>query len=123
MPIDPVDELYESIRGCSTDVEEIARQTGFKPENIREVKEHLFLRMHWLDLYEEIGVPGEWGRFDSLREIAEAWQRLREGRHIPGDLQLLRHEMAEARLMRKHGPSYRDAHRMAQRRYPWHPGS
>lgn len=113
------DSEYDPIRSSQTDVEEIARQTGWKPASIATVKRHLFEQFHWLDLYEEQGVSGEWGRFDSNSDIAAAWERLRIGVHTDDDLQLLRHEAAEAWFMRKHGPSYLRAHRAAQERYPW----
>jgi len=37
---------------------------------------------------------------------------------MPEDLQLLRHEAAEAWYMRQHGPSYRAAHQAAEKRFP-----
>jgi hypothetical protein len=113
------DDLYETIRRSAADVEAISRQTGWKPQNIQNVKDHLFFAVHWLDLYEDLGVPGEWSRFDSSLEIVASWQRLQSGSYTPNDLQLLRHETAEAWFMRKYGPSYREAHRAAQQRYPW----
>ena len=115
------DDLYATIRRSPTDVQEISRQTGLKWEKIQNVKDHLFFRVHWLDLYEELGVSGAWSRFDSSPEIAAIWQRLRAGSHSPNDVQLLRHETAEAWFMRNYGPSYREAHRAAQERYPWQP--
>jgi hypothetical protein len=113
------DARYEAIRKSATDVQEIATQTGWRVSNIARVKRHLFEQIHWLDLYEELGVPGQWGRFDSSSEIADAWERLRIGSHSADDLQLLRQETAESWFMRKHGPSYLRAHQAARRRYPW----
>ena len=118
MPIDPADLLYEEIRKSATDVDEIALHSGIKKRNITKIKAHLFLDEHWLDSYENLGVPSVWARFDSDLRIAEAWNRLRIGRHGVADLRLLRHEAAESWYMRKHGPSYREAHQAAQRRYP-----
>lgn len=118
---DSPDELYDAIRQSITDSDEIARQTGLKPANLRTIKHHLFFALHWLDLYEEFGVPASRGRFDSSGEIANAWQRLQQGMHFDNDLRLLKHEMAEIWYMRKHGPSYRDAHRAAYRRFSWDP--
>jgi hypothetical protein len=43
---------------------------------------------------------------------------LRAGTQTPADIQLLRHETAEAWFMRRHGPSYDAAHSAAQRRFP-----
>ena len=118
MALDPADALYEGIRRDETDIEEIARRIGWKPSSIATIKHHLFIREHWLDQYETLGVPAILGRFDSDEAIARAWLRLKEGGFAAIDLQLLRHEAAEAWYMRKHGPSYRRAHAAAQRRFP-----
>lgn len=118
MTLDPADELYESIRRDEADVEEIARRIGWKPLGIARIKHHLFIQEHWLDRYESLGVPAAMARFDSDEVIARAWIRLRDGGFTAIDLQLLRHEAAEAWYMRKHGPSYRRAHAAAQRRFP-----
>jgi hypothetical protein len=118
MPIDRADELYESIRRDEADVEEIARRSGWKPSSIAKIKDHLFIQEHWLDQYESLGVPAVLARFDGDEVIARAWLRLRGGGFTAMELQLLRHEAAEAWYVRKHGPSYRRAHAAAQRRYP-----
>jgi hypothetical protein len=112
------DEHYEAIRRNTTDVEEIARNTGLKPENIAKVKRHLFEEAHLLDRYVDYGIPAEMKRFDSDIGIAQAWERLRRGNFTAEDLQLLRHEAAEAWYMRHHGPSYRAAHNAAEKRFP-----
>jgi hypothetical protein len=118
MPIDEADELYASILRNETDVEEIARRIGRKPSSIAKIKDHLFIQEYWLDQYESLGVPATLARFDSDEVIARAWIRLKDGRFTLLELQLLRHEAAEAWYMRKHGPSYRRAHSAAQRRFP-----
>ena len=120
MPIDAADELYEGIRRDETDVERIARRTGWRPSGIAKIKDHLFIREHWLDQYESLGVPATPSRFDSDEAIGRAWLRLADGVYTAPDLQLLRHEAAEAWYMRKHGSSYRRAHAAAQRRFPVH---
>lgn len=116
--MDPADRLYEVIRRDEEDIESIAEHTGWKPSNIEKIKRHLFVRMHQLDSYENLGVPSTLARFDSDRIIASSWLRLKAGAFTPFDLQLLRHETAEAWYMRKHGPSYRGAHAAAQKRFP-----
>lgn len=113
------DAAYEAIRQSTTDVTAMARHTGLKPANIQRVKQHLFYDVHLLDRYVEIGVPAEWRRFDSDRAIAQAWHRLTQGQGTAADRQLLRHETAEAYLMRRwQDPSYHRAHTRAQRRFP-----
>ncbi len=118
MAPDLADELYEGIRRDETDVEEIAGRIGWKPSSIARVKDHLFIQEHCLDQYESLGVAATLARFDSDEAIARAWLRLRGGDSTAIDLQLIRHEAAEAWYMRKHGPSYRRAHAAAQRRSP-----
>jgi len=112
------DDLYDEIRRDAGDVQAIARRLGWKPRNIDKVKRHLFLDEHLLDRYEPLGVPATTARFDADARIAEVWARLKAGEWTSADLQLMRHEAAEAWYMRKHGPSYRRAHEAAQRRYP-----
>lgn len=118
MAFDLADALYESIRRDGTDVEEIARRIGWKPSSIARVVHHLFIQEHWLDQYDALGVPAIQARFDSDEAIARVWLRLKGGDFTVIDLQLIRHEAAEAWYMRKHGPSDRRAHAAAQRRSP-----
>lgn len=71
-----------------------------------------------LDRYESLGIPATIGRFDSDAGIAASWQRLESGTYGAADLQLLRHETAEAWYMRNVSPGYNAAHNAAQRRFP-----
>ncbi len=112
------DEAYDVIRASSTDVNAIAKSTGYKPDNIQKVKDHLFNNEHVLDRYVDLGVPATVQRFDSNIDIANSWRRLENGTHTPKDTQLLKHETAEAWHMRKHGSGYSAAHEAAQRRFP-----
>jgi hypothetical protein len=114
----PADAAYDAIRASTTDVEAIARNTGIKAKNIQKVKDHLFYEEHLLDRYADMGEPGVMQRFDSDAGIAAAWKRLADGNFTEADLQLLRHETAEAWYMRKNGPSYNAAHNAAQKRFP-----
>ncbi|MGO9466643.1 MAG: hypothetical protein ACLQIB_12545 [Isosphaeraceae bacterium] len=110
--------MYGAIRAIATDVAEIAKNTGIKPQNIQKVKNHLFYDEHLLDRFVDHGEPAVMSRFDSDLGIAQAWERLRAGSFSDADMQLLRHEAAEANRMRSWGPSYNKAHNAAQRRYP-----
>jgi hypothetical protein len=113
------DEAYDTIRGSNTDVAAIAQNTGIKPSNIQKVKDHLFYEDHLLDRYVDYGVPAEMSRFDSDIAIANSWKRLENGTFTPDDIQLLRHEAAEASLMRRwNDQSYTRAHDRAQKRFP-----
>jgi hypothetical protein len=115
---DSADVLYEEIRQSESDVDNIAFHTGLTRRNIARIKAHLFMSEHLLDSYVDLGVPAEWAKFDADMRIAEAWNPLRAGKHGLADMQLLKHEAAESWHVRKHGPSYREAHQAAQRRYP-----
>ena len=45
------DEIYESIRESDTDICNIAQNLGFKADNIKNVKDHVFYNEHDLDRY------------------------------------------------------------------------
>jgi len=113
-------QMYDAIRASKTDVAQIAANTGIKPENILKVKQHLFMEKHLLDRYVDYGVPAEWKRFDADVGIAKIWERLRTGNYSKMDMDLLKHEAAEAWYFRKHGQKagYSEAHDAAQNRYP-----
>lgn len=77
-------ELYERFLADHSDVCKIAERTGFTPDQILMWKQYLFIQPHkrYIDGKEVIIEP-------SL-EIAEAWQRLREGVHTPLDIYFLK---------------------------------
>ena len=112
------DDAYDFIRASTSDVGTISQISGMKISNIQKVKNHLFYDEHLLDRYESLGIPGKMNRFDSNIDIADAWLRLEAGTHTSLDIQLLKHEAAEAWYMRKHGPSYNNSHNAAQKRFP-----
>ena len=45
------DQMYDSIRESDTDICDIAENLGFKAENIKKVKDHVFYNEHDLDRY------------------------------------------------------------------------
>ena len=55
------DKIYDCIRECDTDISDIAQNLGFKADNIKKVKEHVFYNEHDLDRYDFI----EHKRFDA----------------------------------------------------------
>jgi len=118
MDFQAAEDAYDAIRATSSDIAVIASATGFKTANIAKVKHHVFEAVHLLDRYADIGVPAEWRRFDADGRIADAWRRLAAGNWVAADIRLLKHEIAEAWYMRRHGPSYAAGHAAAQRRYP-----
>lgn len=44
-------QIYESIRKCDTDILNIAINLGFKGNNIKKMKEHVFINNYYLDRY------------------------------------------------------------------------
>lgn len=52
-------------------------------------------------------------RFDAVPDMADAWRRLQRGEARSEDLDLLRHELFEARYETTHGSTYREAHAAA----------
>ena len=99
---------YEQIRKRKSDIESIAKNTCFKIEDIRKIKEHIFFNEY--DLGEE--APS---RFDPLYDIAVSWQRLINGNDIKDmDIVLLKHELMEYELMTGQGMDYKAAHKIAE---------
>ena len=106
---DHAERYYESVRHMKTDCEKIAANTGFREQDIRIIKSHVFIEEH--DLY--VGRK----RFASDYEMAQSWQRLIDGRNIQErDIVLLNHEFLEHTLMRQ-GTPVREAHEQAQEVY------
>ncbi len=56
---------YEEIRKMSTDIIKIAKRTGYSIEEIRKVKNYLFMEQHALF--------NGYKRFDPSFEIAQTW--------------------------------------------------
>ena len=106
------EKYYEEIRKNHSDVKRIAKNTGYRVEQILMIKHYLFLDEHELD--------GGYRRFDVSFEIAESWQRLAfDPEHIkPHDLTLIRHEMMEMRLVND-GVPQDDAHTLTSRQYDY----
>lgn len=109
------EEKYESIRNSKTDVDAIAKNTGYKSKNIQKCKNHLFYDIHRLDPYESLGEPVETKRFDANENQARAWKRLEEGTYIKEDLTWLKHEKAEQWYELKHDAGYSESHEKAVR--------
>ena len=80
------DQMYESIRECDTDICDIAKNLGFKADNIKNVKDHVFYQKHELDQYVSLGEASEYKRFDPYIQQALAWKRLEAGTHTQDDI-------------------------------------
>jgi hypothetical protein len=104
---------YEEIRKRSTDVQAIAKNTGWDSANIEKIKNHVFLTEH--DLGYEFP-----SRFDPDYTMAISWQRLIEVRDIQEeDYTLLQHEYLEFTLMENEGQKYTEAHIKASEQFDY----
>lgn len=83
--------MYEKFRGLGTEyVNAIANNTDFSITRVQRIKDHVFNNSHIKDH----GV----GRFDPDYELAQAWQRLIDGKQLDSDIQLLDHEILNQNL-------------------------
>ncbi|MEV7625519.1 hypothetical protein [Actinoplanes sp. NPDC089786] len=99
------------------DVMRLDGSTGFSPEEIDRIRDHIFFEEHPLTDYDG-GVVHR--RYDASPDMAEAWLRLRSGSAIPDDVALLEHESAEARYYDAHpGATYEQAHAAANEVSSW----
>jgi hypothetical protein len=104
---------YEEVRKRTTDIETIAKNTGWDEAVIRKIKEHIFYTEH--DLGFDAPVC-----FDPDYNMAVSWQRLIEGTAIQEeDLILLRHELLELTLMETEGLKYDEAHKKASEQFDY----
>jgi len=104
---DKAESMYEKIRLDSTDINLIAKNTGWKESAIARIKEHVFFKEHMLDR----GLS----RFDADPGIVNAWDRLKKGDYLQKDIDLLRHEQFESKFEGIFGTNYRVAHDAAIR--------
>jgi len=96
---------YEEIRKRTSDIQAISNNTGFSIEDVRRIKEHVFMNSYDLG-----GLEPE--RFEADYVMAVSWQRLVEGKNIlEMDLVLLHHELVEYTLMHEEGLPYHEAHK------------
>jgi hypothetical protein len=90
---------------------------GFAVDEVGQVKRHIFVEEHRIHDYQG---GFELRRFDSNPDMADAWLRLRGGRHLPEDVALLEHELAESRYWLRHPEAlYDEAHAAANRVSNW----
>ena len=114
------ERIYDSIRECDTDICDIAQNLGFKADNIKNVKDHVFYNEHDLDRYGPDQI--EHKRFDATLSQVLAWKRLEAGIHTQDDVTWIKHECAERHHELKYDSGYSEAHDRAQSRFdgaPW----
>ena len=115
------EKVYDSIRESDTYICDIAANLGFKADNIKNVKDHVFYNKHYLDRFAP-AKPVEDRRFDPNIQQALAWKRLEAGIHTQDAITWIKHEFAERPHELKYGSGYLEAHDRAQSRFydaPW----
>ena len=103
------ERYYGLVRSMKTDVSRISKATGFVEEDIRMIKNYIFMEKHDLG-----GKEPEYFAPDYM--MAESWQRLIDGKPESHDITLLNHEIMERNLMKK-GMPQDEAHIKASGKY------
>lgn len=109
--VDDAIEYYEKIRKRNDDIEIISKNTKFSYNDVLAVKNHVFINNHILDCGEN--------RFYPSYDMAIAWQRLINGEYEERDILLLNHELLESKVEKAYNLTYREAHNIADKQYPW----
>lgn len=109
------ERYYKFIRNrkYKTDIDAIAKNTGFSKEKISKVRDHLF------DNTDHLYSDNSKAPFTPNAHIAQAWERLEQNKFNKTDIMLLNHEYTELTFMRKKGYNYEKAHWLSNLRYPW----
>lgn len=103
--------FYEEVRKRKTDVDIIAKNVGWSKSDIELVKNHIFINRY------DLGKSDK-ERFYPHYDIAISWQNLTDGKNITDkDIILLNHELLEYKLMSEKGMNYREAHKIAEKKY------
>lgn len=103
------EKYYGLVRSMTTDVEKIAKITGYSKKEIQKVKEYIFIDGH------DLG-DGCVKRFDPDYMMGESWRRLMEGVPEHHDLIMIKHEILERKLIEQ-GLSQDKAHIQASKQY------
>lgn len=101
--------FYEEVRHRTTDCRKIAKNTGFNVNEIKNIKNYIFIDKHYLD--------DGYRLFDPDYEMGQSWQRLTEGKNIQEhDIIMLKHESLERKLVSS-GMSQDEAHLESSLKY------
>ena len=103
------EKYYGLVRSMKTDVEKIAKTTGFSEEQIQKVKNFIFYDKHDLG-----GKEPELFKPDFM--MGESWKRLIDGKPEPHDITLIKHEIMERDLI-KQGYTQDEAHIITSKKY------
>ena len=77
---------------------------------------------HVLDRYVSLGQEAEIKRFDPDLKQALAWERLKQGKALPQDLEWVHHELTEREYELRNNAGYEESHKFAQNLFngnPW----
>jgi hypothetical protein len=99
--------LYDEIEAMTTDITTIANTYQLRVEEVTRAKDHAF------------GNGVSRYQFIPDLDMAEAWRRMARGEGTSVDEVLLRHEILESALILDRGITQKQAHDIAQERYPW----
>lgn len=93
------------------DVDVIAKNSGFKKEDIQQIKRHIFYNKH--KKYDGYGML--YPDYD----MAVAWNRIYNGNPKDRDILLLKHELLESSLEKEYNLTIAEAHKRAKKVYDW----
>ena len=96
------EKMYDKFRKSNTDIKNISENTNIPEWRVKRIKEHVFYNEHIKDF--------EVGRFDPDYDMAKSWERLINGNYVKSDLDLLNHEIFEAKFEAIFKTNYRTAH-------------
>jgi len=105
------ERYYDLVRSMKTDVDRIAKATGYTRKEIRDIKNFIFYDKH------DLG-NGKEERFAPDFMMAQSWQRLIDGKPEKHDLTLIKHEIMEKSLIAD-GLSQHDAHIITSKKYDY----
>ncbi|MFM7438069.1 MAG: hypothetical protein ACKO2V_05620 [Snowella sp.] len=100
-------KTYDKIMMETQDIQQIATEYKVSIEEVKRAKDYAF------------GTGVSQNQFSPDSKMAEAWLRLGSKNGTQVDEVLLRHEIYESDLVLNKGYKQADAHKLAQKRYPW----
>ncbi|MFM7408217.1 MAG: hypothetical protein ACKO3K_16565 [Cuspidothrix sp.] len=98
---------YDKIIECKDDVIKIANRYQLNCEDVERAKDYAF------------GKGVAQNQFIPDLGMAKSWERMALGQEIDSDEVLLKHEILESDLVINQGMNQLNAHKIAQKQYPW----
>lgn len=100
-------KAYDEIIESKDDILKIANRYQLNFEDIERAKQYAF------------GTGVLENQFIPDLQMAQSWERMASGEEIDSDEVLLKHEIRESELVINQGLNQLDAHKIAQKEYPW----